>query len=70
MQALAEEVSAMEKYYHQNRDYRQQIAALQDIVATLEAQLAEKQGTEDHWQFLMGQNEELSERASYCQARI
>lgn len=60
----------MEKYYHQNREHRQQIAALEDMVGSLEAQLAEKQGREEHWHFLMGQNEELAERVSYCQARI
>lgn len=60
----------MEKYYHQNRQHRQQIAALEDMVESLEAQLAEKQGREEHWRFLVGQNEELSERVSYCQARI
>lgn len=46
----------MEKYYNQNRDYRQRIAALEDMLAVLEAQLAEKQGREEHWHFLAGQN--------------
>lgn len=60
----------MEKYYLQNRAHRQQIAALEDTVAALEAQLAEKQVSEEQWQLLMGQNEELAERVIFLQARM
>lgn len=70
MEALAAEVSAMEKYYHQSREYRQEAAALKDTVAMLEAQLAENQGRERDWHLLIGENEELCQRVSYCQAKI